>query len=61
MLDRKVEDLKILFTQEQIEQKTKELADEINKDFGTGSELVLICVLKGSTMFCCDLAKHLNI
>ncbi len=60
MLDRKVEDLKILFTQEQIEQKTKELADEINKDFGTGSELVLICVLKGSTMFCCDLAKHLN-
>ena len=60
MLDRKVEDLKILFTQEQIEQKTKELAEKINKDCGTHNELVLICVLKGSTMFCCDLAKHLK-
>ncbi len=60
MLDRKIEDLKILFTQEQIEQKTKELADEINKDFGTKNELVLICVLKGSTMFCCNLAKYLK-
>ncbi len=60
MLDRKVEDLKILFTREQIEQKTKELAEKINKDCGTNNELVLICVLKGSTMFCCDLAKHLK-
>ena len=60
MLDRKIEDLKILFTQEQIEQKTKELADKINKDCGSDSELVLICVLKGSTMFCCDLAKYLK-
>ena len=60
MLDRKIEDLNILFTQEQIEQKTKELADEINKDFGTKNELVLICVLKGSTMFCCNLAKYLK-
>lgn len=60
MLDRKVEDLKILFTREQIEQKTKELAEKINKDCSTNNELVLICVLKGSTMFCCDLAKHLK-
>lgn len=60
MLDKKVEDLKILFTQEQIEQKNTELAKQINQDFGTDEELVLICVLKGSTIFCCDLCKHLK-
>lgn len=60
MLDKKVEDLKILFSQEQIEQKNIELAKQINQDFGTDEELVLICVLKGSTIFCCDLCKHLK-
>ena len=60
MLDRKVEDLRILFTKEQIEQKVQELAQIINKDFGSDEELVLICVLKGSSIFCCDLAKHLK-
>lgn len=60
MLDKKVEDLKILFTQEQIEQKNIQLAKQINQDFGINEELVLICVLKGSTIFCCDLCKHLK-
>lgn len=60
MLDKKVEDLKVLFTKEQIENKNIELASKINKDFGPNEELVVICVLKGSTIFCCDLAKLLN-
>ncbi len=60
MLDKKTEDLKILFTQEQIEQRTKELAQEINKDFGIEEPLTLICVLKGSSIFFCDLSKHLK-
>ena len=60
MPDRKVEDLKILFTQEQIEQRTRELAQEINRDFGTEKDLILICVLKGSSIFFCDLSKHLK-
>ena len=54
MLDKKVEDLKILFTQEQIEKRTKELGEQINKDFGTKEDLTLICVLKDSTIFFCD-------
>lgn len=60
MLEKRVEDLKILFSQEQIEKRTKELADEINKDFGTEKDLTLICVLKGSSIFCCDLSKYLK-
>lgn len=60
MLDKKVEDLKILFSEKEIENRTKELADEINKDFGCEKDLILICVLKGSSIFCCDLSKHLK-
>ncbi len=60
MLDRKVEDLKILFSKEEIENKIIELADKINKDFGTKDDLTLVCVLKGSSIFCCDLSKHLK-
>lgn len=60
MMDRNVEDLKILFSQEQIEARTKELAQKINEDYGTEKDLTLICVLKGSSIFCCDLSKHLN-
>ena len=60
MTDRKVEDLKILFSQQQIEKRTRELADEINKTFGTKEDLTIICVLKGSSMFFCDLSKYLK-
>lgn len=59
MLDKKIEDLKTLFSKEEIEKRTEELAQQINKDFGN-EELTLICVLKGSSMFFCDLSKHLK-
>lgn len=60
MLNKRVEDLKVLFSQEEIERRTKQLVDEINRDFGSGEDLTLICVLKGSSIFCCDLSKHLK-
>lgn|SRR5574344_321011 len=60
MMDRKIEDLKILFTQEQIEARTKELAQQINKDFGVKEDLTIICILKGSSIFFCDLSKYLK-
>lgn len=60
MLDKKIEDLKVLFSEEKIKQRTLELADRINKDFGEKEDLILICVLKGSSMFFCDLSKHLK-
>lgn len=55
-----VENLKILFDEEQVHSKTVEIARQINEDFGTGEDLTVICVLKGSSIFCCDLIKHLN-
>ena len=51
--------LKILFTEEQIQSRIKELAEEMNKFYGK-EEVYAICVLKGAVMFAVDLVKHLN-
>lgn len=59
-MDKKLEDLKILFDEEQVHSKTIELAKKINQDFGTYEDLTVICVLKGSSIFCCDLIKYLK-
>lgn len=55
----KVEDLKVLFSEEEIQNKIKELANEMNQ-FYNGEEVIAICVLKGAVMFATDLVKHLN-
>lgn len=51
--------LKILYTEEQIQAKIKELADEMNK-FYNGEEVTAVCVLKGAVMFATDLVRNLN-
>ena len=55
----KIIHLKILFSEEQIQRRIKELGDEMNK-FYNGEEVYAICVLKGAVMFTVDLVKHLN-
>ena len=51
--------IKELISQQQISKRVVELAEEINRDF-KGDELVVICILKGSVFFCCDLMKELK-
>ncbi len=58
-IDIKEEDLKILFTEEEIQNKIKSIADSLN-EFYKGEEVYAICVLKGAVMFAVDLVKHLN-
>lgn len=55
----KVEDLKVLFSEAEIQNKIKELANEMN-NFYNGEEVIAICVLKGAVMFATDLVKNLN-
>ena len=55
----KTEDLKVLFSEEQLQKRIKELAEEMN-NFYKGEEVIAICVLKGAVMFATDLVKHLN-
>ena len=54
-----IKELEVVYTEEQIESRIKELAAQINKDF-EGEELVVVCVLKGAFMFFSDLVKHLD-
>lgn len=58
-MDVKVEDLKVLFSEEQIQNKIKEIAKELNS-FYKGEEVYAICVLKGAVLFAIDLVKHLD-
>ena len=55
----KESDLKVLFSEQQIQSEIVKLSEVLNKSY-LGEELYLICVLKGSVMFMADLAKCLK-
>lgn len=50
----------VLLSQEQVEDRIKELAAQISKDYA-GEEVRLICILKGSVFFTTELAKHISL
>jgi hypoxanthine phosphoribosyltransferase len=56
MPDLRVSD--VLLTEEQIQRRVKELAEEIRRDFPDG--LHLIAVLKGAFIFLSDLVRYMN-
>lgn len=51
---------KVLYTEDQIILKAKELAERINADYD-GKPLTIVCTLKGATFFFADLMKYINI
>ena len=53
------DNLKILFTEKQIQEEIRKLSTKLN-DFYKDEEIYVICVLKGSVMFTVDLVKHLD-
>lgn len=50
----------VLFTNEVLTKKIKELAEQINKDY-EGKELVVVGILKGSVIFAAELIKNITI
>lgn len=61
-LDKNLKDLKVLFDEDTLQKRIKTLANEIEKEHQNKDEdLHVICVLKGSALFCCDLIKKLNL
>lgn len=52
-------DLKVLFSEDEIQSRIKELAQEMN-DLYKGEEVYAVCVLKGAVMFATDLVKYLT-
>ena len=51
---------KILFTQEDISRRAKEIAAEIDRDYA-GEEVILLCTLKGSLLWIGDVMKNLTV
>jgi len=51
--------LKVLIDENTIQEKILEIAKQIEKDY-KGREIILICILKGSTFFTVDLAKRIS-
>lgn len=58
-MEIKKEELKILFSEEQIKLKIKELAQALN-DIYKNEEITVICVLKGAVVFATDLIRELK-
>ena len=52
----------ILVSEEQIAEISTRIAEQINRDYAnSGKKLVLICILKGSLMFTCELMKRITL
>ncbi len=52
--------LEILFSEEQIKVRVKELGAEITRDYA-GKDLVVVGVLKGSVVFLADLIRNIDL
>lgn len=52
--------IETLISEEEIDKRVRELGEQISKDY-EGKELSIICILKGSTFFSCELAKRITV
>ena len=54
------ESVRVLVAEDVVDAKIKEIAEQISKDY-EGKSVHLICVLKGSVFFMCELAKRITV
>lgn len=54
------EKIRVLLSEEQVDARIQEIADQINKDY-EGKDVHMICVLKGGVFFMCELAKRVTV
>lgn len=52
--------ISVMISEEEVEAKVREIGARISKDY-KGKEVHLICVLKGSVFFACELAKRITV
>ena len=55
----KIKNINVHLTEEELDKRIREMAAQISKDFD-GEPITLICILKGSVFFTCDLAKRIS-
>ena len=54
------ERVEVLISEEVVEERISELAEQISKEY-EGKDLHIICILKGSIFFTCELAKRITV
>lgn len=54
------EKISVMISQEEVENRIQEMADQISREYA-GKEITLICILKGSVFFTCELAKRITV
>lgn len=52
--------ISVLIAEEDVDKKIREIAEKISKDY-EGKTVTLVCILKGSVFFTCELAKRITI
>ena len=52
--------ISVMISEEELMKRIRELAEEISRDY-EGEAVHLICILKGSVFFTCELAKRLTV
>ncbi|MBO6207354.1 MAG: hypoxanthine phosphoribosyltransferase [Lachnospiraceae bacterium] len=52
--------IKVLISEEQVKERIKELGARISREY-EGKSLHLICILKGSIFFTCELARYITV
>lgn len=54
------ENISVMFSEQQVSDRICQMAEQISRDY-EGKRLHLICILKGSVFFTCELAKRLTV
>ncbi len=54
------EKISVMIEECAIQERVREMGQQISKDY-EGKEIVLICILKGSIFFTCELAKNISV
>lgn len=54
------EKINVLISEETVDAKIKEIGEKISKEF-EGQQVHLLCILKGSVFFTCELAKRITV
>lgn len=54
------EEVRVLIEESKVVDRIKEIAEQINREYA-GKQLHLVCILKGSVFFTCELAKYIKV
>lgn len=52
--------ISVMISEEEVEKRVREIGEQISKDYA-GKSVHLICILKGSAFYTCELAKRITV